>query len=125
MPFPVDFFAEAPPADVSAEAWLMPDFVNADGQYMMSFHSFVIEAPNLRIVVDTCGGNSKHRPRIPEFDHQHRPFLTQLAAAGFSPETIDLVVCTHLHVDHVGWNTRLVNGEWIPTFPRALSVRSR
>jgi glyoxylase-like metal-dependent hydrolase (beta-lactamase superfamily II) len=54
-----------------------------------------------------------------DFNQQHRPFLAQLAAAGFPPESIDLVVCTHLHVDHVGWNTRLVNGEWIPTFPRA------
>jgi hypothetical protein len=57
-------------------------------------------------------------PLIPQFDHQHRPFLTKLVAAGFPPDTIDFVVCTHLHVDHVGWNTRLLDGEWIPTFPR-------
>ena len=63
--------------------------------------------------------SSKDRPLIPEFHQQHRPFLAQLAAAGFPPETIDLVVCTHLHVDHMGWNTRLVDGDWIPTFPHA------
>ena len=119
MPFPLDFFAEATAADVAAEAWLVPDFIDADGGYLMSFHSFVVQADGLRIVVDTCTGNLKDRPLIPEFNHQHRPFLANLAAAGFDPDTIDMVVCTHLHVDHVGWNTRLVNGVWIPTFPRA------
>ena len=85
----------------------------------MSFHTFVVEAGDLRIVVDTCTGNSKDRPLIPQFDHQHRPFLTNLVAAGFPPDTIDFVVGTHLHFDHVGWNTRLVDGEWIPAFPHA------
>jgi glyoxylase-like metal-dependent hydrolase (beta-lactamase superfamily II) len=119
MPFTIDFFAEATPADVAAAGWLVPDFVDADGRYLMSFHSLVVEAGARRIVVDTCTGNSKERPLIPEFDHQHRPFLANLTAAGFAPETIDTVVCTHLHVDHVGWNTRLVDGAWIPTFPHA------
>src|SRR5205807_8101921 len=111
MPFPVEFFAEATPRDVSAEAWLAPDFVNADGMYLMSLHTFVVESHGHRILVDTCVGNAKDRPRIPEFHHQHRPFLENLTAAGFAPETIDIVVCTHLHVDHVGWNTHLVNGK--------------
>jgi glyoxylase-like metal-dependent hydrolase (beta-lactamase superfamily II) len=119
MPFGVDFFAEATPEDVAAEAWLVPDFVDADGRYLMSLHTFVVESDGLRIVVDTCTGNAKDRPLIPEFDYQRRPFLDNLVAAGFAPDTIDIVVCTHLHVDHVGWNTRLVDGEWIPTFPRA------
>jgi glyoxylase-like metal-dependent hydrolase (beta-lactamase superfamily II) len=119
MPFTVDFFAEATQADVAAAAELVPDFVDADGRYLMSFHSFVVEAGARRIIVDTCTGNSKERPLIPEFDHQHRPFLANLTAAGFAPETIDTVVCTHLHVDHVGWNTRQVDGAWVPTFPRA------
>jgi hypothetical protein len=70
MPFPVDFFAEATPADVAAEAWLVPDFV--DGHYLMRFHTSVIEVGAHRIVVDTCTGNSKDRPLIPEFDDQHR-----------------------------------------------------
>jgi glyoxylase-like metal-dependent hydrolase (beta-lactamase superfamily II) len=119
MPFTVDFFVEASPADVAAEPSLVPDFVDSHGRYLMSFHTFVIEAGARRIVVDTCTGNSKDRPLIPEFDHQHRPFLADLAAAGFDPDTIDTVVCTHLHFDHVGWNTRLVDGKWVPTFPRA------
>jgi glyoxylase-like metal-dependent hydrolase (beta-lactamase superfamily II) len=119
MPFPLDFFSEATPQDVASEAWLVPDFVNADGMYLMSLHTFVVESDGLRILVDTCTGNAKDRPLIPEFDHQHRPFLQNLTAAGFAPDTIDIVVCTHLHFDHVGWNTRLVDGNWIPTFPRA------
>ena len=93
------------------------DFVDDDGQFLMSLQTFVIEAGGLRIIVDTGVGNSKDRPLIPEFDHQIRFSSRTLAAAGFPPETIDFVVCTHLHADHVGWNTRLVDGEWIPTFP--------
>jgi glyoxylase-like metal-dependent hydrolase (beta-lactamase superfamily II) len=119
MPFTFDFFVEATPADIAAERWLSPDFVDSDGRYLMSLHTFIVETAGLRIAVDTCVGNAKDRPLIPEFDRQDRPFLTDLAAAGFAPETIDLVVCTHLHVDHVGWNTRLVDGVWLPTFPRA------
>jgi glyoxylase-like metal-dependent hydrolase (beta-lactamase superfamily II) len=123
MSFAVDFFAEASPKDVATEVaanpWLAPDFVDATGRYLINIQTFVIEAGSQRIVVDTCAGNSKARPLIPEFDHQDGPFLANLAAAGFAPETIDIVVCTHLHVDHVGWNTRLVDGQWIPTFPRA------
>lgn len=119
MPFPVDVFAEATPADVLAEPWLVPDFVDSDGRYLMSFHTFVIEAGERRILVDTCTGNAKDRPLIPEFDHRQWSFLADLTAAGFPPETIDTVVCTHLHVDHVGWNTNLVDGRWRPTFPQA------
>jgi glyoxylase-like metal-dependent hydrolase (beta-lactamase superfamily II) len=119
MPFDFDFFVEATPAAVAAQAWLAPDFVDSEGRYLMSLHSYVLETDGLRIVVDTCVGNAKNRPLIPEFDKQDRPFLADFAAAGFAPETIDLVVCTHLHVDHVGWNTHLVDGAWVPTFPRA------
>ena len=99
MPFPVDVFAEATPEDVADETRLAPDFVDADGVYLMSLHTFVVESDGLRILVDTCTGNAKDRPLIPEFDHQHRPFLENLTAAGFAPDTIDIVVCTHLHVD--------------------------
>ena len=119
MPFPVDFYAEATPADVAAERWLVPTYVDAAGHFLMSLHTYVIESESLRIVVDTCNGNAKPRPSIPAFDHLELPFLDDLTKAGFDPDTIDVVVCTHLHFDHVGWNTRLVDGEWIPTFPRA------
>ena len=78
MPFPVDFFVEATREDVAGETWLVPEFVDDDGQFLMSLHTFVVEAGDLRIVVDTCTGNSKDRPLIPEFNQQHRPFLTHL-----------------------------------------------
>ena len=119
VPLPVEFFAEATPADVAAESWLVPDFVDEAGRYRVSIHSFLIEAGGSRIIVDTCAGNSKRRPLVPMFDQQSNPFLPELSAAGFDPDTIDMVVCTHLHVDHVGWNTTLVDGVWTPTFPRA------
>ncbi|MGZ4665151.1 MAG: MBL fold metallo-hydrolase [Frankiaceae bacterium] len=119
MSFDVDFFGGATPPDVAAEKEHLADFIDASGRYLMAFQTFVIEAADRRIAVDTGCGNSKPRPLIPEFDHRNWPFLHRLRAAGFAPETIDTVVCTHLHVDHVGWNTRLVDGAWVPTFPHA------
>ena len=99
--------------------WLRPDFVTDDGRMRLSMHSLVIESAGMRIVVDTCVGNDKSRPGAPPFEQLSTPFLEDLTAAGFGPETIDTVACTHLHVDHVGWNTRLVGGEWVPTFDNA------
>ena len=78
----------------------------------------LIRQHGLNVLVDTCGGNDKERVR-PHFHRQSRPWLDTLRAAGVRPEEIDVVLCTHLHVDHVGWNTRLENGRWVPTFPNA------
>ena len=80
---------------------------------------FVVESDGRRIVVDTCVGNDKDRGDRGRSNQLQRPFLDDLRAAGFAPESIDTVVCTHLHVDHVGWNTRLDDGRWVPTFPHA------
>jgi glyoxylase-like metal-dependent hydrolase (beta-lactamase superfamily II) len=98
--------------------WLQPHFCNADGRVIMSVHMFVIEADGLRIAVDTCVGNDKRRP-IPAWNARQGPFLQDLERAGFRTDSFDRVLCTHLHVDHVGWNTRLQNGAWVPTFPKA------
>ncbi|MEM7218579.1 MAG: MBL fold metallo-hydrolase [Pseudomonadota bacterium] len=98
--------------------WLMPHFANEQGQLIMSIHALVIDTGDRRIIVDTCVGNDKERA-IPTWNHLQTSFLEDLSAAGYPPETIDTVMCTHLHVDHVGWNTRLVDGEWLPTFPNA------
>ncbi|MCG8592142.1 MAG: MBL fold metallo-hydrolase [Proteobacteria bacterium] len=103
---------------LAREPWLVPHFADRDGRALMSVHTFVIEADGRRILVDTCVGNDKKRP-IPGWDRRSGPFLDDLAAAGFPAESIDGVLCTHLHVDHVGWNTRLEGGRWVPTFPRA------
>ncbi|MEE2702491.1 MAG: MBL fold metallo-hydrolase [Myxococcota bacterium] len=104
--------------NVRARDWLRPHFADADGNMIMSIHALLIEAGDRRIIVDTCLGNDKQRP-IPDWNMRKGPFLEDLAAAGFPPESIDTVVCTHLHVDHVGWNTMLVDGRWVPTFPNA------
>jgi glyoxylase-like metal-dependent hydrolase (beta-lactamase superfamily II) len=81
-------------------------------------HSFVIEVDGQTIMVDTCCGNHKDR-LVPEVNQLDTDYLGNLARAGFAPGDIDLVMCTHLHFDHVGWNTRLENGKWVPTFPNA------
>lgn len=106
-------------------AWLRPHFADDEGRLIMSIHSFVVEASGRRIVVDTCLGNDKQHRRIPHWNDRNGPFLADLTQAGFPPESIDIVLCTHLHVDHVGWNTRLQDGRWVPTFPRARYLMGR
>ncbi len=98
--------------------WLAPDFMDEAGELAMSVHALVIEVGDRRVVVDTCIGNDKERG-IPDWNLRDGPFLSDLAAAGYPRESIDTVVCTHLHVDHVGWNTMKVDGRWQPTFPNA------
>lgn len=98
--------------------WLAPHFMDADGNLIMSIHALVVDTGDRRIVVDTCIGNDKQRS-IPNWTNLQTSFLSDLEAAGYPRETIDTVLCTHLHVDHVGWNTMLVAGEWVPTFPNA------
>jgi len=110
---------EATAANVRKERdWLHPTFTDDAGWLRMSIHAFVIESRGKRIVVDTCIGNDKERP-IPEWNCRQWPFLANLEQAGYPRESVDLVLCTHLHVDHVGWNTMLRGGTWVPTFPNA------
>jgi glyoxylase-like metal-dependent hydrolase (beta-lactamase superfamily II) len=99
--------------------WLVPHFATEDGRLKMSIHALVIETPTRRIVIDTGLGNDKKDRTVPTWNGRKGPFLDDLAAAGFSPDSIDTVLCTHLHVDHVGWNTRLKGGRWVPTFEKA------
>ena len=86
---------------------------------LLSFHSFVVHTPHHTILVDACVGNDKNRPTRPAWHQRRGSFLGDLAAIGVRPESVDFVLCTHLHADHVGWNTRLLDGRWVPTFPRA------
>ncbi len=115
---------------ISPIGWLRPDFADEHGRLKMSVHALVIETQRgktrgRRIIVDTCLGNDKENRRIPTWNRMQTGFLADLAAAGYPRETIDTVVCTHLHVDHVGWNTMLVDGRWIPTFPNARYLMGR
>ena len=105
--------------------WLIPQFATDEGRLRMSIHSLVLETPTRRIVVDTGLGNDKQGRNVPTWNDRQGPFLQTLHEAGFAPESIDTVLCTHLHVDHVGWNTRLVDGKWVPTFANARYVFGR
>jgi glyoxylase-like metal-dependent hydrolase (beta-lactamase superfamily II) len=105
--------------------WLIPHFATEEGRLKMSIHSLVVETANRRIVVDTGLGNDKEGRGVPTWNNRKAPYLESMAAAGFPAESIDTVLCTHLHVDHVGWNTKLVGGRWVPTFPNARYVFGR
>ena len=108
--------------DIRQLPWLIPHYATAEGRLKLSIHSLVVETPTRRIVVDTGLGNDKQGRSIPTWNNRQGPFLDDLTAAGFPPDSIDTVLCTHLHVDHVGWNTRLVGGRWVPTFGNARYV---
>jgi glyoxylase-like metal-dependent hydrolase (beta-lactamase superfamily II) len=110
------------PEDVRKLPWLIPHFANEEGRLKMSIHSLVVETPTQRIVVDTCLGNDKRGRTVPTWNDLQNPFLEDMTRAGYPPDSIDMVLCTHLHVDHVGWNTKLVGGQWVPTFANARYV---
>lgn len=110
---------QATNAEIQKLPWLIPHFATEEGRLRMSVHSLVVETPTQRIVVDTCLGNDKQGRGVPTWNNLNTPFLQTMTDAGFPPESIDVVLCTHLHVDHVGWNTRLQDGQWMPTFPNA------
>lgn len=111
-------------AEVASIEWLKPHFATPTGDLIAHLQAFVIEASGKRIMVDPCVGNAKPRSSA-MFSMRQGLFLEHLIAAGFPPESIDFVVCTHLHFDHCGWNTRLVDGRWVPTFPNARYLFSR
>lgn len=98
--------------------WLVPHFSTEDLKWRLSIHTFVVRTPHHTIVVDTCVGNDRKRS-VPLWNRMRTDYPRRLAAAGVAPEEVDYVFCTHMHVDHVGWNTRLENGRFVPTFPNA------
>jgi len=94
--------------------------LDASDVLILCFQSYVVKTPHHTILIDSCIGNDKPRPQRPKWNMKtDDTYMRALAAAGFSVNDIDYVMCTHLHVDHVGWNTRLENGRWVPTFPKA------
>ena len=97
----------------------------ATGKLVFSFHCFIVKTGHHTILIDSCLGNDKERPTRPQFHRLRTPFLADLANAGVQVEDVDYVMCTHLHWDHVGWNTRLENGRWVPTFPNARYIMAR
>jgi glyoxylase-like metal-dependent hydrolase (beta-lactamase superfamily II) len=112
------FMPQATPEALRRSPWLYPDFVSEDEIMQLSVHALLVEAPGLRLVVDTCIGNDKPRSFL-NGRALSTSFLEEIEAIGWTRESVTAVVCTHLHVDHVGWNTMLQDGKWVPTFPNA------
>ncbi|HEV2634660.1 MAG TPA: MBL fold metallo-hydrolase [Actinocrinis sp.] len=111
----------------SEQAWrenrsmLVPDHLNPDDNIVqVAMQTWLLRSEGRTILIDTGVGNGKARPAVGAWDHLRLDYLGNLARAGVQPQDVDLVVNTHLHVDHVGWNTRLADGEWVPTFPNAV-----
>jgi glyoxylase-like metal-dependent hydrolase (beta-lactamase superfamily II) len=106
-------------------SWLQPFFDISGHRMPCVFQAFVIRYGSLTILIDSCFGNDKERPDFLIAHRLQTPFMERLHDAGVDAADIDLVLCTHMHVDHVGWNTRLENGRWVPTFPNAKYVFSQ
>jgi glyoxylase-like metal-dependent hydrolase (beta-lactamase superfamily II) len=121
-----DFFPEFEAETFAGQQhWLAPGYYQPEsGRLVTSIHSWLVRTGKYTILIDACSGNHKPRPGMPRFDMLNTKYLDRLREAGVQPEEIDFVMCTHLHVDHVGWNTRLENGKWVPTFPNAKYVMS-
>lgn len=102
------------------ESWLAPDHWRPESDaYHGAVQTWVLRSEGKVVLVDTGAGNDRTRPQVPLFDHLRTDFLDRLAAAGVRPEDVDVVINTHVHYDHVGWNTRLDGDSWVPTFPNA------
>jgi glyoxylase-like metal-dependent hydrolase (beta-lactamase superfamily II) len=106
--------------------WLVPGYFDpASGRSVTSIHTWLVKTPSHTVLIDTCVGNHKERPWVPRFHQLDTPWLDRLSRAGVTPDDVDFVLCTHLHTDHVGWNTFLKDGRWVPTFPNARYVFSQ
>lgn len=108
------------------KAWLAPHHYEAEtGRIKLAVHSWLLQVGGKKILIDCCCGNNKFKKDRPFWTNLNEPWLERLAAAGARPDEIDVVMCTHLHHDHVGWNTIQRDGKWVPTFPNARYVFSK
>ncbi|BAK66691.1 putative hydrolase [Sphingobium sp. SYK-6] len=110
--------ADAEPEEVIAMEWLHPHYATPDGQQIMNFQGFVVQTPTMNVMLDTCIGNGRDRA-YDVFRNLDTSFIEDIGSLGLKPGDIDVVLCTHLHFDHVGWNTYWDGKEWAPTFPNA------
>lgn len=123
--FPCSFLLPGSTAgEVAAIRWAIPHFADTEGGLRLAVQAFLVRTPSLRIVVDTCMGNDKQRSGGAG-NMLATDMLERLTACGFGREEVDVVLCTHLHLDHVGWNTMREDGKWTPTFPHARYLVSR
>lgn len=118
---PFDMLPDLTPETLDAHReWFAPTGLDGEGRMLMAFQTYIVRTPHHVVMVDSCIGNDKRVPTRPNWHMKDDDrFLGALKSAGLTVNDIDFVVCTHLHADHVGWNTRLENGRWVPTFPRA------
>jgi len=124
---PTFFFPDATRAGFAGEMdWLLPHFWDPSADtFLRCIQSYVVRTGRHTVLVDSCVGHAKERPSTPGWHRLDSTWLDQLTAARVQPEEVDYVLCTHLHADHIGWNTRLENGRWVPTFPNARYVFHR
>src|ERR1017187_9288362 len=119
----LEFFPAATTPMIYEARRVLPGRISDDGKIVMSFHSFVVKTDHFTIVIDTCC--NKSRPGREQFNRSKYDYLQGLAALNVKPEQVTHVMCTHLHWDHVGWNTQEIDGQWLPTFPNAKYVMAR
>lgn len=114
-----DSIPNATPENIKKINWLYPNLADKSGNLKALVQSFLVKSEGKNILIDTCNGNGKNRPTCPTWGNLNTDFLKRLYDAFVREADIDIVVCTHLHFDHVGWNTELENGVFVPTFPNA------
>lgn len=114
----LEVLPDATPDNLAEIGWLKPHFVSPENKLILNIQMLVIETPNQKMVVDTCIGNDKSL-NMEDWANLQLPFMDDLKKMGHDPDSVDTVICTHLHVDHVGWNTTKKNGTWVPTFSNA------
>ena len=124
---PFEFYPDATQKVLDAHAhWLQPRHQDVEsGRLIFCIQSYIVRTQHHTILVDSCIGNDKERPTRPAWHMRKGTYLSDLANLDVRPEDIDFVLCTHLHADHIGWNTRLVDGRWVPTFPNAKYIIGR
>jgi len=116
---PMTMFGADEAVCASHAHWMVPHWATPDGEAEIVIQSFIVEVDGQIVLVDPCVGNGRSLPTLPMFDMLDTPYLERFAATGIRPEDVDIVVCTHLHSDHCGWNTMLRDGRWVPSFPNA------
>jgi len=110
---------DATPQNIKDISWLYPNFADKKGKLKALVQGFLIKSNGKNILIDTCNGNDKKRVDLPEWGSLKTDFLKKFNELGVTEKNIDVVACTHLHMDHIGWNTKLENDRWVPTFPKA------
>jgi glyoxylase-like metal-dependent hydrolase (beta-lactamase superfamily II) len=118
-----DSIPDARPETVRQIAWLKPRYADENGKLKAQVQAFLVEVGDKKVVVDACCGDGRNRPGLPEWGNLRTGFMERFKKV-WQPEEVEIVLCTHMHFDHVGWNTTSINGKWIPTFPNAQYIFS-